>query len=91
MNGVTIAEGQYIGFLDGELVAASNSPEMALQSALGTAALNAGTIVTVYCGADKSVSDATQLTAELEAEYPGIQVDLIFGGQPNHQYLASIE
>ena len=91
MNGVTIAEGQYIGFLDGELVAASNSSEMALQSTLGTAGLNADTIVTVYCGADKSVSDATQLTAELEAEYPGIQVDLVFGGQPNHQYLASIE
>ena len=91
MNEVTIAKGQYIGFLDGELIAASTSPEMTLQSTLGTAGLSANAIVTVYYGADKTVSYAAQLTAELEKEYPEIQIDLVFGGQPNHQYLASIE
>jgi hypothetical protein len=28
---------------------------------------------------------------QLEEETPGIQVDLVYGGQPHYQYLASVE
>jgi len=40
---------------------------------------------------DRTPSDAASLAAELEKEFPGIQVDIIEGGQPYHQYLASVE
>ncbi len=91
INGVDVALGQSIGFLDGELAVAEDSSELALRSVLGLAGLSGDAIVTVYCGADKSPADAASLTAELEKEFPGIQVDLIEGGQPNHHYLASVE
>jgi hypothetical protein len=91
INGVEVAEGQYIGLLDGELATAEDSCEAALLSAIDLAGLSGDAIVTVYCGAGRSPSDTVSLTAELEKEYPGIQVDIIEGGQPHHQYLASIE
>lgn len=91
INGMEVAEGQYIGLLDGELSVTEDDPEQALRSALNLAGLSGDAIVTVYCGAGKSPSDATVVSEELEKEYPGIQVDLIEGGQPHHHYLASVE
>ena len=91
MNGVEVRKGQYIGLLDGELAMASDSPEVALRSTLALANLNRDAIVTVYCGADRLPADATLLATELKKEYPGIQVDLLEGGQPIQQYLASVE
>ncbi len=91
IDGVAVTEGQYIGLLEGLLVTAEDSPEKALMSALDRAGLNAGAIVTIYLGSDISVSDAGPVAAELTSRYPGIQVDLIDGGQPHHQYLASVE
>ena len=91
IGGVAVAGGQYIGLLEGQLVTAGNSPESALMAALGQAGLNAEAIVTVYYGAGTSASDVEPVAAELEREFPGIQVDLIDGGQPHYQYLASVE
>ncbi len=91
INGIEVVEGQYIGLLDGELSLAEDNSEQALRSALNRAGLSGDAIVTVYCGAGKSPSDATVVSEELEKEYLGIQVDLIDGGQPHHQYLASVE
>ena len=91
MNGIAITVGQYIGLLDGRLVIAQDTSEWALRSTLELAGLSSDAIVTIYYGADRSASDVGQLSAELEGEFPGIQVDLIEGGQIHHQYLASVE
>ncbi|SUZ48446.1 uncharacterized protein METZ01_LOCUS1300 [marine metagenome] len=91
LNGVAITVGQYIGLLDGQLVTAQDTSEWALRSTLELAGLNSDAIVTIYYGAGRSGSDVRQLSSELEGEFPGIQVDLIEGGQLHHQYLASVE
>ena len=88
---MAVTEGQYIGLLEGQLVTAEDSPEKALSSALDRAGLNSGAIVTIYHGSDASVCDAESVAADLERRIPGIQVDIIDGGQPHHQYLASVE
>tara|TARA_B100001167_G_scaffold16950_1_gene9044 strand:- start:2033 stop:2590 length:558 start_codon:yes stop_codon:yes gene_type:complete len=91
INGLGVAEGQYIGILDGELTTVEDIPEVALRSTLSLAGLSSDAIVTVYSGVDRTPSDTASLAAELETEFPGIQVDIIEGGQPYHQYLASVE
>jgi hypothetical protein len=91
LNGVAVTEGRYIGLLDGQLVLAEETSLGALRSTLELAGLSGDAIVTIYYGAGKSASDAQPIATQLEGEFPGIQVDLIYGGQPNHQYLASIE
>ena len=91
IGGVEVVEGQYIGLLEGRLVAAEDSPETALRLALNLAGLNAEAIVTLYYGADAKASDAESVAQGLAREFPGIQVDLIDGGQPHYQYLASVE
>ena len=91
IDGVEVAEGQFIGLLEGRLVTAEDSPETALRSALDLAGLSAGAIVTLYYGPGAQASDAESVAQGLKSGFPGIQVDLIDGGQPHYQYLASVE
>lgn len=91
IGGVNVVEGQCIGLLEGKLVTAEVSPEVALRAALDQAGLSSQVIVTLYCGAETPIADAESVADGLEREFPGIQVDLVGGGQPNYQYLASVE
>ena len=91
IGGVEVAEGQYIGLLEGRLVASGDSPETALRATLDLAGLNADAIVTLYYGAGAQASDAEPVAQSLKVGFPGIQVDLVDGGQPHYQYLASVE
>ncbi len=91
IGGVEVLEGQYIGMLEGQLVVADDDPEQALLLTLNLAGLSGDAIVTIYCGELKTSDDAGLVTSGLEDAFPGIQVDLIEGGQPHYLYLASIE
>ena len=77
--------------LEGQLVVADDDPEQALLLTLNLAGLSGDAIVTIYCGELKTSDDAGLVTSGLEDAFPGIQVDLIEGGQPHYLYLASIE
>ena len=91
IDGIEVREGQYVGLLEGKLVVADNTAEQALKSTLILAGLSTDAIVTIYYGIDKNYVDARFVASELESEFPGNQVDIIEGGQPHHQYFASIE
>jgi len=91
IGGIEVKEGQYIGLLEGKLVTAEESAQRALRAALDLAGLSGDAIVTIYFGAGCSPSDAQSVADALESDHPGIQVDIIDGGQPHHQFLASVE
>ena len=91
INGVPVAAGQYIGLREGELASTGDSSEAVLNSVLAQVGLSPEAVVTVYWGADASQPAAEELGRCLEAETPGMQVDLIYGGQPYYHYLASVE
>ncbi len=91
INGLQVAEGDYIGLRDGDLVAADKTPKRALESVLAMADLSGDSVVTLYLGADTPQEDGEGLQQELESNIPGIQVDLVYGGQPHYHYLASVE
>ncbi len=91
VDGVAVSLGDYIALLDDELVLTATSAEQALQQAVGMAGIDAGSILTIYRGADAEPGDAAGIAADLEAATPGLQVDQVYGGQPHYHYLASIE
>ena len=91
INGVPVAAGEYIGLRDGELTSSGSSPEEALTSIFNQVGLSPEAVVGVYWGADTSQPAAEELVRHLEEAHPGMQVDLIYGGQHHYQYLASVE
>ena len=90
-DGLKLTAGQYISLLEGKIVAAGEAPEQVLESALAVAGMSPSHVVTLYLGAEANRDDAEALSQRLEQRHPGIQVDLVDGGQPHYHYLASVE
>ncbi len=91
VEGKLVEAGQYIGLLEGELATSGESAETALKAALDRIVHSEEQIITLFQGEDASPALAGDLRRQLEEETPGIQVDLIYGGQPHYHYLASVE
>ena len=91
ISGEVIPAGRYISLLDGKLDTSGDSPETVLKLSLNRALNSADQVVTIYRGMDASMEAAEELQRELEQETPGLQVELVHGGQPNYHYLASVE
>ena len=89
--GISVNPGQYISLLEGELTSAADTPEKALKSSLEGVLHSEDQIITLYRGEDASPEAAEQLCRQLEGETPGLQVDLVYGGQPHYHYLVSVE
>ena len=89
--GAGVDAGQYISLVEGKLVGAADTPERALMSALKRMLHSADQIVTLYQGEDALPEAVDELCRQLKEETPGLQVDLVYGGQPHYHYLASVE
>ena len=91
IGGVSVEEGEFIGLLEGKLASSGDTPEDALKSALDPVFKSADQVITLYRGAEALPEAAEELRRQIEGHIPGVQVDLIFGGQPHYHYLASVE
>src|SRR5207244_13434309 len=77
-----IREGQPIALLDGELVAAAESPVAVLIAGARCAAPKPGTALTLYYGCEVAPADAEAAEARLAAEWPACGLQAVAGGQP---------
>ena len=91
LKGMAVEEGQAIALLDGDLIAASVTPNEALLTMLEDAELDEGSLVTLYYGADNLERFAKEASEIIKGRYAGVEVDVIEGGQPHYSYLVSIE
>lgn len=89
-GGLEIEEGDAIALLDGELVARAARLEDALIAGIQGAAPPAGVLVTVYRG-EGAPADDSRLAARMAEAFPGIDLEIIDGGQPLYAYITSIE
>ncbi|MCS7276202.1 MAG: DAK2 domain-containing protein [Dehalococcoidia bacterium] len=85
-----VREGDYIALVDGELKVKAASAEEALHRALDLLDGSEG-LLTLYYGAEVTAQEAEALAQELGRERPGLEVEVVYGGQPHYPYLASLE
>ena len=91
INGRSVRQGEVIALLDGQLVAASQDIEEALQEMCRRAAPSPGNLITLYWGDATQEDQARQVAEKVREWCPGVEVDLVYGGQPHYNYLVSIE
>ena len=91
LNGVAVEEGQVIGILDRELVAAGDAPSDVLLALLERAEVEEGQLVTLYYGDPITEEEAEQAAAAVEDAIPGVEIETVDGGQPYYHYVVSIE
>ncbi|MCH8207168.1 MAG: DAK2 domain-containing protein [Chloroflexi bacterium] len=91
INGVAVREGQTIGLLERELVAAGDDPSDVLLKLLREANVSEGDLVTLYWGQSLTPDGADEARQRVEASLPGVEVEVVPGGQPHYDYIVSIE
>jgi len=91
LGGLDIKKRQAIGFLDGDLVAVSDKTDAVLNEVLTRVNLDEAEVVTIYYGADTKSAEADQVGTTIREQYPQLQVEVVQGGQPHYNYIASVE
>jgi len=86
-----IKKNQAIGFLDGDLVAVGDKTDEVLNEVLERVESDKAEVVTIYYGADTKPAEAEQAAATIRESYPQLQVEIVQGGQPHYNYIASVE
>jgi dihydroxyacetone kinase-like predicted kinase len=91
LGGFDIKKSQAIGLLDGDLVAVRDKPEDTLSEVLAKVKLDRVEVITIYYGADTTQAEAEGVGALVREKHPGLQVEVIGGGQPHYNYIVSVE
>ncbi len=90
-DGVDVIEGQFIGMLNGKLVAANDDLQDIIVALMQKGGAETHEICTLYYGAGMTEVDANQLVETLGAEFPNLDYEIVYGGQPLYPYLFSLE
>jgi len=88
-DGVAVREGEWLGLVDGEAIAAATDFDEVAQAVLGRLLEEPRAVVTVLTGEDAPPLD--ELRGWLESEHPDVELDVEEGGQPHYPLLLSAE
>jgi DAK2 domain fusion protein YloV len=91
IDGVEVHQGQVIGLLDGKLVVAGEDLPAAFVELLGHAGPEGAELLTVYYGKDLTVEAARAVMEHIKGVCPNLEIELVDGGQPHYQFIASLE
>jgi len=91
LSGVRVNEGEVIAIVDDELKLAAPSAEEAVMQALSDLPEGAGTLATLYYGAETAASAAEALGQRLRQRFTGLEVEVVDGGQRHYDYIVSVE
>jgi DAK2 domain fusion protein YloV len=90
-NNLEIKVGQFIGLLDGELLAVSNTPDGVIFDLIARVDLARASIITLYFGKETKEKEAKQIGDRIRGRYHELEVGVVRSGQPNYHYIISVE
>ena len=90
-DGRRIKAGEYLGLLDGALLASTSSEKTLAKQLCKAAKKLKPEFITIYQGADVKPEHAAALHQTVSAAFPEVEVSLVDGGQPVYYYMVSIE
>ena len=91
IGGVKVHEGQIIAIVDDELKLAAETAEEGVLRALEDIEAEGASLVTLYYGADTKQAEAESLGERVKQAFPQYDVEVVCGGQPHYNYIASVE
>jgi uncharacterized protein len=91
IDDIDVISGDVLAMYDGRVVASTSSADEALLEALAHAPIESMEIVTIYYGVGASEEQARAVAARIRADHPGLDVEVVEGGQPHYPYVASLE
>lgn len=90
LNGLQVRQGEVIGLIDDELKIVGQDLDIVIDKVLDHLAEDIE-ILTFYYGDTVSATDAQQVAERVAAQLPGVEVEVVEGGQPHYHYIISAE
>jgi DAK2 domain fusion protein YloV len=91
IDGVNVREGDIIGLVNGRLVTAGDDSTQVTHESLIRMGADRHEIVTVYYGEGIEAAAAQTLAQQIKSWYPGVEIEVVNGGQPYYAYIISAE
>ncbi len=91
INGLVIRQGEYIGLIDGNLLAAGNSAEDVVRRLLDAIDVSESELITVYYGKDTHKRHAEIIGNLISERCPEAELGIVNGEQPHYSYIISVE
>ena len=91
VNGISVTEGDVIGLLNDQLVAADQDYVKVVLEVLGHASADDYEVATIYFGQDATQKEADNLRDQILVKYPHLEIEVHAGGQPHYRHILSLE
>lgn len=91
VDNITVKKGDIIGISDGRLLVSSRSVDDTTMELIRFLLREEMEIITLFYGKDINERQAFKLAELVRKEFPEIEVELQYGGQPLYYYLLSAE
>lgn len=90
-DGKQIKAGEYLALLDSSILGNYSEIDTLLESAAGAIKALNPEFITIFYGEDVNEQQANECSEILMSRLPGVEISLIYGGQPVYYYMISIE
>jgi DAK2 domain fusion protein YloV len=91
IGSVNVREGDFIGVVNGDLAVAGQDMRQVIYDTLQRMHIDNYEIVTLYYGADVTLTEAEQTAKQLKQRYSQLEIEVVNGGQPYYAYIISVE
>jgi DAK2 domain fusion protein YloV len=91
INGIAVTEGDVIGLLNDQLVAAGHDYAAVVLDMLQKASAQDYEVITIYFGQDATQEEADALAEHIGQIYPNLDVQVHEGGQAHYRHIISLE
>ena len=91
IKGINVKHGQFLGLSEDEILISNQKLDQAALSLAKEIIAGDNDIITIFYGQNVRHKDAFALAAIIEKEYPSLEVELQYGGQPIYFYIFSVE
>jgi len=86
-----IKKDDFIGLKNGDIIVKGQKLEATFMDLVKNSLSLEDSILSIYYGEDVTEDQASELASQLEEEFPLIDIELNYGGQPLYYYIASVE
>ncbi len=90
VGGLDIQLDHFVGMLEDKPVTTAKTARLALMKALADIAED-GALVTIYYGKNVDDNEAEEISEDIHQRIEGVEVEILNGGQPNYDFIFTIE
>jgi hypothetical protein len=88
---VVVQQGQVIALVNGKLAVSTDSVENACLQALEKVKASNYELITLFFGEEMPAAEANRIVDVIRSAHPSQEIELQDGGQPNYQFIMSVE